>query len=258
MATNWQQWSAVGMGPALTNRSDSDAKARAKVEKAKAKVKAKAAKAKAKAAKAAKATAAAAEAAVAKAAAEAEAPVTVVAKAKAAAAAVAEASAEAGEAEAAGEAAGEAAASAAASAEAVSLNRWTGGNEQYCEAREWWLKKTDCSENELQQHLIEHFGYIAGSGDEAERAHKIAACLCQSEPRQSASVDTISLVVSLFALVISVCAGQFINYPQIARWALLIAIIAILLFMVIWVGLKTVIDRCLDRDTEFRGRLSVL
>ena len=142
--------------------------------------------------------------------------------------------------------------------EAASLKRWAGGNEQYCEARKWWLENTQCSEKKLQQYLIKHFGYIAESGNEAERAHKIAVCLCQSEPRQSASVDTISLVVSLFALVISVCAGQFINYPQIARWALLIAIIAILLFMIVWVVLKTVIDHRLDRDTEFRGRLSAL
>lgn len=142
--------------------------------------------------------------------------------------------------------------------EAASLKRWAGGNEQYCEARTWWLKNTHCSEKKLQQYLIDNFGYIAESSNEAERAHKIAVCLCQSEPRQSASVDTISLVVSLFALVISICAGQFINYPQIARWALLIAIIAIPLFMIVWVVLKTVIDHRLDRDTEFRGRLSAL
>ena len=147
---------------------------------------------------------------------------------------------------------------AAAEAEAASLKRWAGGNEQYCEARKWWLKKTDCSDRELQQYLIERFPFISDSVNEKERAHKIAVCLCQSEPHQSASVDAISLVVSLFALVISIWAGQFKNYPQMAGWILLSVIISIAFYMVTWVVLKTVIDRRLNRDTEFRGRLSAL
>lgn len=153
---------------------------------------------------------------------------------------------------------------------AATLDRYTGGNEQYCRAREWWLEHPRCSERELQEYLIHDFGFIADSGtdsdtgsskdsgDEAERAHKIAVCLCESKPRQTASIGSVSLLVALLALVISICSAQFNKYPELVGEVLLAAICLVVLFTAVWVVIKIKTDRRLTLDTEFRGRLSAL
>lgn len=154
--------------------------------------------------------------------------------------------------------AAEEAETAAEEAEVASLNCWAGGNEPYCEARKWWLKHSDCSENDLRKYLIRNFAFIADPCDDEGRAHKIALCLLQSKRCKTASVDSVSLFVSLLALVISICSGLFNNYPETIKPVLLAAIIFVVLYIVIWAVLKHVVDRCLTRDTEFRGRLSAL
>lgn len=154
--------------------------------------------------------------------------------------------------------AAEEAETAAEEAEVASLNCWAGGNEPYCEARKWWLKHSDCSENDLRKYLIWNFAFIADPCDDEGRAHKIALCLLQSKRCKTASVDSVSLFVSLLALVISICSGLFNNYPETIKPVLLAAIIFVVLYIVIWAVLKHVVDRCLTRDTEFRGRLSAL
>lgn len=149
---------------------------------------------------------------------------------------------------------------------AATLDRYTGGNEQYCRAREWWLEHPRCSERELQEYLIHDFGFIADSGtgsgtdsaDVAERAHKIAVCLCESKPRQTTSIGSVSLLVALLALVISICSAQFNKYPELVGEVLLAAICLVVLFTVVWVVIKIKTDRRLTLDTEFRGRLSAL
>lgn len=157
---------------------------------------------------------------------------------------------------------------------AATLDRYTGGNEQYCRAREWWLEHPRCSERELQEYLIHDFGFIAdsstgsgtdsstdsgkGSADVAERAHKIAVCLCESKPRQTTSIGSVSLLVALLALVISICSAQFNKYPELVGEVLLAAICLVVLFTVVWVVIKIKTDRRLTLDTEFRGRLSAL
>lgn len=156
------------------------------------------------------------------------------------------------------ETAAEEAETAAEEAEVASLNCWAGGNEPYCEARKWWLKHSDCSENDLRKYLIRNFAFIADPCDDEGRAHKIALCLLQSKRCKTASVDSVSLFVSLLALVISICSGLFNNYPETIKPVLLAAIIFVVLYIVIWAVLKHVVDRCLTRDTEFRGRLSAL
>ena len=156
------------------------------------------------------------------------------------------------------ETAAEEAETAAEEAEVASLNCWAGGNEPYCEARKWWLKHSDCTENDLRKYLIRNFAFIADPCDDEGRAHKIALCLLQSKRCKTASVDSVSLFVSLLALVISICSGLFNNYPETIKPVLLAAIIFVVLYIVIWAVLKYVVDRCLTRDTEFRGRLSAL
>lgn len=156
------------------------------------------------------------------------------------------------------ETAAEEAETAAEEAEVASLNCWAGGNEPYCEARKWWLKHSDCSENDLRKYLIRNFAFIADPCDDEGRAHKIALCLLQSKRCKTASVDSVSLFVSLLALVISICSGLFNNYPETIKPVLLAAIIFVVLYIVIWAVLKHLVDRCLTRDTEFRGRLSAL
>lgn len=149
---------------------------------------------------------------------------------------------------------------------AATLDRYTGGNEQYCRAREWWLEHPRCSERELQEYLIHDFGFIAdsgtesgtGSADVAERAHKIAVCLCESKPRQTTSIGSVSLLVALLALVISICSAQFNKYPELVGEVLLAAICLVVLFTAVWVVIKIKTDRRLTLDTEFRGRLSAL
>lgn len=141
---------------------------------------------------------------------------------------------------------------------AATLDRYTGGNEQYCRAREWWLEHPRCSERELQEYLIHDFGFIADSGNDAERAHKIAVCLCESKPRQTTSIGSVSLLVALLALVISICSAQFNKYPELVGEVLLAAICFVVLFTAVWVVIKIKTDRRLTLDTEFRGRLSAL
>lgn len=141
---------------------------------------------------------------------------------------------------------------------AATLDRYTGGNEQYCRAREWWLEHPRCSERELQEYLIHDFGFIADSGNDAERAHKIAVCLCESKPRQTASIGSVSLLVALLALVIAICSAQFNKYPELVGEVLLAAICLVVLFTAVWVVIKIKTDRRLTLDTEFRGRLSAL
>lgn len=142
--------------------------------------------------------------------------------------------------------------------EAIALNRYAGGNNLYRKAREWWLEHPRCSEKELRKYLIHDFGFIADSGDDEERAHKIAVCLCQSTSRQTSSIGSVSLLVALCALVVSICSGQLSKLPQLVGWVLLTVIGFIVLFSAIWVVLKIKTDRRLTRDTEFRGRLLAL
>lgn len=149
---------------------------------------------------------------------------------------------------------------------AATLDRYTGGNEQYCRARKWWLEHPRCSERELQEYLIHDFGFIAdsdtgsgkGSADVAERAHKIAVCLCESKPRQTTSIGSVSLLVSSLSLVISICSSQLNKYPEVVGEVLFVVTCLVVLCTAVWVVIKIKIDRRLTLDTEFRGRLSAL
>lgn len=135
---------------------------------------------------------------------------------------------------------------------------FAGGNASYCKARDWWLDHKECSSTDLANYLAEKFSYLAGSGDETERARKVAAFLSKSEPYDNVSVSSISLLVSLFSLIISILSPWIRSYPETISGILIAAVVLIVVFMVFWAVIRHVTNRCQAVDTEFRGRLYAL